>query len=54
MRVWDIPERDVNFSRDYNRQRRSKRLVEPKDNGNKYDPMASLRAARDLRQEGVK
>lgn len=35
MRVWDIPERDVNFSRDYNRQRRSKRLVEPKDNGNK-------------------
>lgn len=52
MRVWDIPERDVNFSRDYNRQRRSKRLVEPKDNGNKYDPMTSLRAARDLRQGG--
>ncbi|GAR58287.1 hypothetical protein NGUA15_00013 [Salmonella enterica] len=52
MRVWDIPERDVIFSRDYNRQRRSKRLVEPKDNGNKYDPMASLRAARDLRQGG--
>lgn len=52
MRVWDIPERDVNFSRDYNRQRRSKRLVEPKDNGNKYDPMASLRAARGLRQGG--
>lgn len=52
MRVWDIPERDVNFSRDYNRQRRSKRLVEPKDNGNKYNPMASLRAARNLRQGG--
>ncbi|HIC6618405.1 TPA: hypothetical protein ACW5QC_004195 [Salmonella enterica subsp. enterica serovar Narashino] len=44
----------MNFSRDYNRQRRSKRLVEPKDNGNKYDPMASLRARGIFAREGVK
>jgi hypothetical protein len=52
MRVWDIPDRDTNFLRDYNRQRRGKKLKEPKDNGKTYDPMASLRAARNLRQGG--
>ncbi|EIA0034254.1 hypothetical protein K6Z85_004853 [Salmonella enterica] len=52
MRVWDIPDRNSNFMREYNRQRRGKKLKNPKDDGKPFDPMASIRATRNLRQGG--
>lgn len=50
MRVWDIAERDINFGREHNRNRRSSKPVAPADNGKTFNPMSKLHAARELRR----